>query len=160
MLPQQALYKFVDKCLKRRERTMRYIANSVITRFKLHIEYHGDSAALDNWLTFPVRTNVKELDLSLEPEDFEDYYCLPEAVLNVRSLTVLKLDFLTFDCSCSVSLPSLISLSLTEVELCDEALHNLLLGFPAHDKCVFKQVYWLAKLILKFQAPHSSSWKL
>ncbi|PON68676.1 F-box domain containing protein [Trema orientale] len=137
--PQQAFYKFVDKCLKHRERSMRYIADSVITRFKLHTEYHGDSAALDNWLTFPVRTNVEELDLSLEPEDFEDYYCLPEAVLNARSLTVLKLDFLTFDCSCSVSLPSLISLSLTEVELCDEALHNLLLGCPALDKCLLSK---------------------
>ncbi|PON68679.1 LRR domain containing protein [Trema orientale] len=139
--PHKAFYKFVDKCLKHRWRSMRYIADSVITRIKLHTEYYRDSAVLDNWLNFVVRGNVEELDLCIRPEDFDNfvYYCLPESVLNARSLTVLKLDNLTFDGSCSVSLPSLISLTLTDLELHDEALHNLLLGCPALENFLLRE---------------------
>ncbi|PON54597.1 F-box domain containing protein [Trema orientale] len=152
--PKKAFYKFVDNCLKYRERSARYIADSFIT--KLRIEYYGDKPALDNWSTLTIWRNIKELDIFTEPQDFfVVYYCLPEAVLNARSLTVLKLDYLTFDGSCSISLPSLISLSLMYVKLNDEALQNLLLGCPALEKFVLTKGYGLldpkiSSLTLKF----------
>ncbi|PON70275.1 F-box domain containing protein [Parasponia andersonii] len=132
--PQQAFHNFVDKCLKHREKSMRYIADSVITRLKLHTEYYKDRATvLDNRLNFVVRGNIEELDLSMKRDYFVKvvYYSLPEAILNARSLTVVKLDHLMIGGISSVNLPSLISLSLTAVGLCDGALHKLLLGCPA-----------------------------
>lgn len=126
-------YNFVNECLKRRERTMRYLSNSVITRFKLDLHEHY-SLDLDKWLTFATRQNIKELDLRTE-----GYYCLPKRVLNVRSLTVLKLNSLHLNGSGSISLPSLTSLSLVDVTLRDKLLRRLLLGCPSLEKFLFKE---------------------
>ncbi|EXB55878.1 F-box/LRR-repeat protein 13 [Morus notabilis] len=97
---------FVDKCLKHREASMRYISDSFITRFKLDIEYYGGRSALDNWLSFVIRSNVEEFDLRAKPK-FEwsyisdSFYCLPEAVLSAGSLNVLKLEGLKLNGACS-----------------------------------------------------------
>ncbi|PON68683.1 F-box domain containing protein [Trema orientale] len=139
--PRKAFNKFVDKCLKQRE---------VGFVFGFAIPYRIlTSAALDNWLSFAIRRNVEELDLRAKPKfkKFVDY-CLPETVLNARSLTVLKLESLTLDGSCSVNLPSLISLSLVDVKLHDEVLHNLLLGCPALNKFLLKKCAGLLNTII------------
>ncbi|PON32563.1 F-box domain containing protein, partial [Trema orientale] len=141
---EEELYEFVIECLKHRERSMRYIADSAITRFKLRIDCYVDNPAIDNLSIFSIWRSVEELDLRMRPKFFENYYCLPEAVLNARSLTVLKLNYVSFDGSHSISLPSLTSLSLMYVKMNDEAvLHNLLLGCPALEKFVFKYYYGL-----------------
>ncbi|PON66845.1 F-box domain containing protein, partial [Trema orientale] len=103
-----------------------------------------NNPAIDNLSIFSIWRSIEELDLRMRPKNFENYYCLPEAVLNARSLTVLKLNYVTFDGSHSISLPSLTSLSLMYVKLNDEeALHNLLLGCPALEKLFLKNCYGL-----------------
>ncbi|XP_010105159.2 uncharacterized protein LOC21386205 [Morus notabilis] len=67
-------------------------------------------------------------------------YCLPQVVLNLTSLTVLNLDGVKLqDCS-HVNLPSLKSLSLRDVLVKDEVLHNLVLGCPAIQNLVIMVV--------------------
>ncbi|PON36360.1 F-box domain containing protein [Trema orientale] len=153
--PEQAFHNFVSECLKHRERSMRYIADSLITGLKLHIKYYVGKPALDNWSTSAIWRNVEELDICVESKYFRNYYSVPEAALNAKSLTVLKLDYLILDGSCSISLPSFMSLSLTCVKLEDKALDNLLLGCPALEKFVLTRCYELidpkiASLTLKF----------
>ncbi|EXB55875.1 Putative F-box/LRR-repeat protein [Morus notabilis] len=151
---------FVDKCLKHREASMRYISDSFITRFKLDIEYYGGRSALDNWLSFVIRSNVEEFDLRAKPK-FEwsyisdSFYCLPEAVLSAGSLNVLKLEGLKLNGACSVSLPSLKTLSLTAAELNDHILCGLVMGCPSLDKILLKNCMGLSNprissLSLKF----------
>ncbi|PON70274.1 F-box domain containing protein [Parasponia andersonii] len=66
----KTFYKFVEECVKLRQICMRYMTDSVITRFKLDIEYFGDSASIDKWFTSAVLRNIEELDLSIKAEDF------------------------------------------------------------------------------------------
>ncbi|XP_024020009.1 F-box/LRR-repeat protein 25 [Morus notabilis] len=151
---------FVDKCLKHREASMRYISDSFITRFKLDIEYYGGRSALDNWLSFVIRSNVEEFDLRAKPK-FEwsyisdSFYCLPEAVLSAGSLNVLKLEGLKLNGACSVSLPSLKSLSLKAAKLDDHILCGLVTGCPSLDEFFLKNCKGLSNprissLSLKF----------
>ncbi|PON68678.1 F-box domain containing protein [Trema orientale] len=142
----KAFYKFVEECVKHRQICTRYITDSVITRFKLDIEHYGDNAPIDKWFTSAVLRNVEHLNLSIKAEDFVGFYRLPEAVLNARSLTVLKLSGLRLGNPCLVSLPSLLSLSLMQVELFDEPLRNLMLGCPALEKFCLKDCFCLPKL--------------
>ncbi|PON66843.1 F-box domain containing protein [Trema orientale] len=144
--PEQAFYKFVNKCLKHRERSARYITDSSISSLKLHIEYYRDNPALDNLSTFAIWRNIEELDLCTEPRYlyYRNCYCLPEVVLNARSLTVLKLGHLIIEGSCSISLPSVTFLSLAYVKLRDKTLYNLLLGCSAIEKFVLTRCYELS----------------
>ncbi|GMN31406.1 hypothetical protein TIFTF001_049680, partial [Ficus carica] len=148
----KSFYKFVHKFLKHREAGMRYISDSVITRFKFDVEFCGGSSALDNCLSFAIWRNIEEFDLRAKPK-FKDklycgYCCLPEAVLNARPLVVLKLDSLKLNGSCSVTLPSLKSLSLTAVKLDDHMLKSLLLGCPSVEKFNLKECIGLLNPII------------
>ncbi|PON54601.1 F-box domain containing protein [Trema orientale] len=110
---------------------------------------------VNKWSTSAIWRNVEELDICVESKYFRNYYSVPETALNAKSLTVLKLDYLILDGSRSISLPSLMSLSLTCVKLDDKALDNLLLGCPALEKFVLTRCYELidpkiASLTLKF----------
>ncbi|EXB80392.1 F-box/LRR-repeat protein 13 [Morus notabilis] len=131
--------KFVDNCLKYREIGMRYIADSTITRLELVILYDGDNANLDKWLNFVVVKNkVEELDLFIRPiYGHRGRYCVPKAVLNAQSLTLLKLDGLKVKSPLLVSLPCLKLLSLREVSgLNDHSLEDLVANCPSLEKLV------------------------
>ncbi|GMN20478.1 hypothetical protein TIFTF001_045342 [Ficus carica] len=129
--------------LEYQKASMRFISDSVLTRFKFDIEYYGDSSTLDDSLSFAIRRNIEEMELGAKPK-FEikcAYYCLPEAVLNARwSLLVLKLDSLKLNGFRSVTLPCLKSLSLTAVKLDNHILTSLLSGCPSLEKFLLKEV--------------------
>ncbi|GMN33208.1 hypothetical protein TIFTF001_004041 [Ficus carica] len=70
-------------------------ADSSITRFTLAMSFGGAKTLVNKLLNFVVKNKVEELDLCISPWYHNGghlYYCLPDAVLNARSLTLLKLD--------------------------------------------------------------------
>ncbi|PON70280.1 hypothetical protein PanWU01x14_082040, partial [Parasponia andersonii] len=64
---QEAFNTFLEECLLRREICMRHITQLVVTKFKVHIVYSDDQAALlDRFLCSPLlRDNIMELYLSM-----------------------------------------------------------------------------------------------
>ncbi|PON87965.1 F-box domain containing protein [Trema orientale] len=120
-------FKFVNECLKHP------YADTTITRFKLKAEFYGGGHRVDGWLKFPVNKSVKELDLHVSPTN--SVYCLPSAILCMRTLTVLNLNGLELLISSTkVCLPSLKVLHLVNIDMHDLALNNLLLGCPYLEK--------------------------
>ncbi|PON68669.1 F-box domain containing protein [Trema orientale] len=144
---QEAFNTFLEECLLRREICMRHITQLVVTKFKLHIVYSDDQAALlDRFLCSPLlRDNIMELKLSMITRGTTVGYSLPDAILNGRSLTVLKLEnvlLLEEDSKFSVNLPCLKYLYMLYVDyLDDHVLTNLLLGCPSLEKFELKCFY-------------------
>ncbi|KAM6576909.1 hypothetical protein CsatB_028746 [Cannabis sativa] len=143
---QQKFYTYMKKYLKHRKKAMDNITDLVITSFNLKInDFYQRSKAglLDKWLAFAVENKVKELHLKIglgKKRMFmyypEYYYCLPKVVDNATYLTVLELDGVELDTSCSFSFPSLKILSLEEIHQADTSKDNVdvvfkfLLGCP------------------------------
>lgn len=115
--------KFVGEYLKR------HFADTTISKFKLSTEYGGCGSQIDDWLSFPSKKNVQEIDLCFRPaRQNSSLYSLPYFVLRLRSLTRLKLNGLTLENLVPRSLPSLKELFLERIRLDDQVLNNLLLG--------------------------------
>ncbi|PON46031.1 LRR domain containing protein [Parasponia andersonii] len=119
-------FKFVDECLKHP------YADTTITKFKLEMDFYGGGHRVDGWLRFPVIKSVKELDLHVSPT--RSIYYLPNAILSIRTLTLLKLNGLQLNGFPIVSLPSLKVLYIKFFIMNDKALNNLLLGCPYLEK--------------------------
>lgn len=133
--------KFVDKYLKWRKIGTRYIVDSFMTRFTLEMSYHGGKNRVDKWLNSVDKNKLYELDLCITPVYHKkgDFYCLPEATLYAKSLTILKLDGLKMEGPFQLSLPSLKILSLKNiVALNDHSLEDLLANFPFLESLVLQ----------------------
>lgn len=112
-------FKFVNKCLRRREPYMQ--------SFKLHARYkfgHRAIEEVDGWLRFALQSKVKDLDLQVTQ------YCLPRFLLKANSLTQLKLTDLRLELPVLSSFPNLRVLFLDSVESDHESLENLISGCP------------------------------
>ncbi|KAH7533986.1 putative F-box/FBD/LRR-repeat protein At5g62970 [Ziziphus jujuba] len=117
--------KFLDNYLK-----FHYNNLEIIQRFKLHIKYYGavgETDRINGWLrTILNRCKfIKEMDICIKHN-----YCLNgRDLLNSKSLTVLKLEYVKLKALCPVSLPSLKAAFFTNVHMYDNhTLQNLLLG--------------------------------
>uniref|UniRef100_A0A803RAT7 F-box domain-containing protein n=1 Tax=Cannabis sativa TaxID=3483 RepID=A0A803RAT7_CANSA len=122
-------FNFVDRCLNRP------YADTSIEKFTLEVEYYGGRHRMDRWMRFPLKKNVRELVLHIKRA--RALYCLPSALLSLRSLTLLKLNGLeltTGSGSPIVNLPCLKELCLFNVVMNDQVLNNLLLGCPCLEK--------------------------
>ncbi|PON87967.1 LRR domain containing protein [Trema orientale] len=133
----KGFFKFVNECLRHP------YADTTITKFKLKTEFYGGSHRMDGWLKFPVNKSVKELDLRVNPT--RSRYCLPSAILCIRTLTLLKLNGLQLICFPKVSLSFLNVLYLVNIEMNDQALNNLLLGCPYLEQLHVNSCYGLLK---------------
>ncbi|XP_060965005.1 putative F-box/LRR-repeat protein At5g41840 [Cannabis sativa] len=177
----QEFYNYIEKYLEHRKRGMYYIVDSVITSFKLNMlnywhckcEKSKADDILDKWLAFIVLNKVEEIYLSIWPKQhwiFEEsyyyfcYYCLPKIWFeNATYLTVLELEYVELDASCSFSFPSLKILSLKEIHHSntaeDDVVFKFLLGCPSLEKlwlldyeflCIDNKPQLLLSLSLKF----------
>ncbi|KAF3434314.1 hypothetical protein FNV43_RR25417 [Rhamnella rubrinervis] len=137
---------FVKNCFSRRIQVSPHDDLNNLEKFMLHIDYElfDYPNTIDYWLRYVLQMGVKELDLSIKPSNnlySAPYYCVPESLLNnstATSLTMLKLNNVGLRTSVHTSLPSLTSLSLTDVHLEEEEeeyesgilLQNLISGCP------------------------------
>ncbi|KAM6576167.1 hypothetical protein CsatB_028004 [Cannabis sativa] len=119
------------------------ITDLVITSFNLKIKdffQRSEAGLLDKWLAFAVENKVKELHLKIGLGKKRMFYCLPKVVDNATYLTVLELDGVELDTSCSFSFPSLKILSLEGIDQADTLKDNVdvvfkfLLGCPCLEK--------------------------
>ncbi|XP_010094608.2 F-box/LRR-repeat protein At4g14103 [Morus notabilis] len=126
----ERFYESVDECMMSHER------DASLNKFRLYTKYlYGKRPLMDNWMNIVAQKNVKELDLHLKPHFKKEFYPLPQALLRLRSLTVVKLENLSLENLPSVSLPSLKLLVLREIsKLDDKGLETLLLGCPHLEK--------------------------
>lgn len=129
-------YNFVEQLLEHHKMGMHRFTNSVLTRFNLICTiYHGCQSQVDRWFGFVGHSHLQELDLSLNVEySSSGYYCLPQVVLNLASLTILNLEFVKLEASYPISFPSLKLLPLRDVRLEDEVLYHLVPGCPSLKK--------------------------
>ncbi|XP_024017476.1 putative F-box/LRR-repeat protein At3g18150 [Morus notabilis] len=122
---------FVDECFAHT------YAGASISKFKLDVTYYGCRRRLDGWLRFPMKKNVQELDLSVQPEGRSariSLYCLPNFILHLGALTLLKLSGVVLEAPVPSSLPSLKELYLVFVRMTDQVLNNLVFGCPSLEK--------------------------
>ncbi|XP_062085225.1 F-box/FBD/LRR-repeat protein At5g56420-like [Humulus lupulus] len=130
----EKLYKYVDNYLKHRKTSKNFMVDSTITSFKLQMmscyQIYKDTC-IDKWLAFAVESKVKEISVCLNNCRLRNrlyghytYYVryrLPKSIVNARDLTILKLNGLALDISCSMGFPALKTLSLKDVS---NANHN------------------------------------
>ncbi|XP_062091717.1 F-box/LRR-repeat protein At4g14103-like [Humulus lupulus] len=136
------LYQFVDDCLEHRKRGMYYMVGSVITSFKLEMNYCYQASkayVVDKWLAFAVQNKVKEINLRLNSSPLDNYhYWLSETVFIARDLTILQLEGLDLGTNSSIKLPALKTLSLNSCYFDDDGLGDglfkILLGCPSLEK--------------------------
>ncbi|PON74876.1 LRR domain containing protein [Trema orientale] len=127
----QMLQRLIVKCLER-------CTNSdlVVTKFKLDIRYRF----VNHWLGIASRLNeVKELDLCIRTVFPGRFFFLFPDTISLTSCTTIKLygwklNHLRF----TNNLPSLNSMSLENVQLDDQVLHNLLTACCSLEKLVLK----------------------
>ncbi|XP_024017885.1 F-box/FBD/LRR-repeat protein At2g04230 [Morus notabilis] len=116
----EKFYKFVDECLEHP------YAETTISKLKLNMEDYGDSSRMNGWLRFPLKKNIHELNLRVRGAG----YCIPQFILHLRALTVLKLNGLAVRYLFPSSLPSLKELYLMKIQMANQALDYLLMGCP------------------------------
>ncbi|KAF3457054.1 hypothetical protein FNV43_RR01711 [Rhamnella rubrinervis] len=120
------IFKFFYDCLTCHEKYMQ-VPETSITSFKFEKYYmlkHDGTRPVNDWLSFVVQRNVKELELCY------NNYLLPQFVLNASSLTVLKLTSLKLEAPYASTFPSLKVLSLRNMKLDSKSLQNLISGCP------------------------------
>ena len=87
---------------------------------------------LDRWMSFAVKSDVEELNLTFV-RGWDRRYQLPQSVFLAKSLTVLTLNWCKLHLTCgdiNINLPSLRKLSLYEVYTDDQTIHKLVAGCP------------------------------
>lgn len=123
---QKKFYKFVDECLKHP------YADTTISKFRLNLEYYRGSSRVDGWLRFLGKKTVQELELDMLP--MRSRYCLPHSIIDLFSLTLLKLTGLALENFVPTSLPSLKELYLSDIQVDDRVLNSSLLSCLALEK--------------------------
>ncbi|XP_062083230.1 F-box/FBD/LRR-repeat protein At5g56420-like [Humulus lupulus] len=148
----EKLYEYVDNYLKHRKTSKIFMVDSTITSFKLQMmnsyQIYKD-ACIDKWLAFAVENKVKEISVCLNScclrnrlyghYTYHVRYRLPKSIVNARDLTILKLNGLALDISCSMGFPALKTLSLKDVSIenhnkDDHTLFKLLSGCSSLEK--------------------------
>ncbi|KAM6576437.1 hypothetical protein CsatB_028274 [Cannabis sativa] len=141
----------VNNYLEQRKKAMHdlIVDNSslTITSFKLETCWYyklKKAVIIDKWLAFVIDNNkVKEIRLHIGPENFgkgifESNYCLPKVIDNARYLTILELNSVGLDFSCSFNFPCLKTLILEDVwnseNAEEEVVVKFLLGCPSIEK--------------------------
>ncbi|XP_030506342.2 F-box/FBD/LRR-repeat protein At3g26920 [Cannabis sativa] len=149
----EMFYNFVDNCLEHLKKG--FVVDSIITSFKLKMFdcYHRSKAGLlDKWLAFVVESKVREihlrLNLDMDLENFDEYYyCLPKILQSATYLTVLELNCVELDTSCSFSFPCLKTLSLEDVRNLetaeDDGVVKFLLGCSSLEKLLLLDYVFL-----------------
>ena len=119
----------------------------LVSKLKLDLcRFTRRSRALRSWFNFVLRNrsdvlaNLKELDLCVETTDCGRYYLLPKTVFRLRSLTLLRLCGVRLKGLEFVNLPCLKSLSLENVQLDNQALHNLLTSCSSLENLLLKKL--------------------
>ncbi|KAL5539592.1 hypothetical protein UlMin_046165 [Ulmus minor] len=126
--------KAVNTCLERRENDLLNATNSPISKFMLVRKCCAKNKYIDRCMNFVAQSgNLKELNLDISFYS-NKLYSLPQCIVNMRSLTILKLRRVSLEGIVSLHLPSLISLELHYVKLNDPILHNLLSACTAIQK--------------------------
>ncbi|XP_060967109.1 F-box/FBD/LRR-repeat protein At5g53840-like isoform X2 [Cannabis sativa] len=164
---QKKLYSYVNNYLEHRKRGMKFIPDSAITSFKLHINCYQRSKSrdLDKWLAFIVNKKVKEINLRVNKKKTYrgdiHYYSLPKTLaVKARYLTKLKLNSVELDSRYSFSFPSLKTLKLACVRLADnDVVDKLLMGSPSLEKLQLRFYCQSSDPQLRINLQHSLSLK-
>lgn len=133
--------KLVDKCLNERRNDMLNVTDTAVTSLKFDIKfYFCDNRTIDLWLNSMIRfSKLKELDVCIRTEDDQKSFCLLLDVFSSNSFTIVKLCGMILGSANSINLPSLTSLSLENVRLDDQVLHNLVTGCCSLEKLLIKE---------------------
>lgn len=135
---QTKFQRFVVKCLDRYNNS-----DSAVTKFKLDIKYYR---FINSWLGFTIwLSKVEELDICIIIIFPNEFFYLPPNTFSLRSCTIVKSYGVTLNHLHCTNLPSLKSLSLENVQLDDQVLHNLLIGCCSLEKLVLKKCVSLLK---------------
>lgn len=65
MLRDKYIVQFVEQCLEQRKKGMQCDKNSVMTRFELCMDNHGDSSQVDRWLSIAAQPHLVELIVNM-----------------------------------------------------------------------------------------------
>ncbi|KAL5573507.1 hypothetical protein UlMin_023104 [Ulmus minor] len=119
----------------------------LVSKLKLELcSFTRRSISLRSWFNFvltnrsDVLANLKELDLCVETSDCVENHLLPETVFRLRSLTLLRLCGVMLKGLEFVNLPYLKSLSLENVQLDNQVLHNLLTSCSSLENLLLKKI--------------------
>ncbi|KAF3437024.1 hypothetical protein FNV43_RR19777 [Rhamnella rubrinervis] len=124
LVKKRDFFNTANNNLERRKLHMQ-VSGPHITSLKYDIDYilnRKDRRRVDDWLSFAIQSEVKELDLRVQ------LYTLPELVLNSCSITLLKLNQLKLEVPSVSALPSLKVLCLKYVNSDAKSLRNLISG--------------------------------
>ncbi|CAL5336655.1 unnamed protein product [Camellia sinensis] len=140
-------FQFVDDDWERREKFTRFLQRSLTKQKKcvngcyntdkfglrmVSSDYYSDSI-IAKWVQFALESNAKELDLRIKRVDwacFKTYNRLVDDVFVAQSITVLYLEYCNIRPSCSINLPCLKKLTLSESKIRDNVFKKLIQGCP------------------------------
>ncbi|KAI8010445.1 F-box/LRR-repeat protein 25 [Camellia lanceoleosa] len=140
-------FQFVDDDWERREKFTRFLQRSLAKQKKCVNGYYNtdkfglrmvsshcySDSIIAKWVQFALESNAKELDLRIKRVDwacFKTYNRLVDDVFVAQSITVLYLEYCNIQPSCSINLPCLKKLTLSESKIRDNVFKKLIQGCP------------------------------
>ncbi|CAI9292827.1 unnamed protein product [Lactuca saligna] len=135
-----AFYSFIDKTLTQRLQVK-------LKKFEVNTDYDIQyESQVNNWISYAVRCNVEELNLTLESAEFEAEFLVDQIFFNSSCFTKLTLEGFIFNPIGVISWKNLKSLTISYGNLDEDLVENILSGSPVLETLVLRYCYGYRRL--------------